>query len=150
MISLKTLKHAVLKKKVLIDSNIIIYLTEEIQPYFPLSQELFSMIENGETEAIISILSVVEIMQGPLKAGKKAMAKEVQNYLVNFPNSKCIDINLDVLQHIGSDESVNWKTLRAIDSMIIASGLHCDVDLFISNDRHFQKALSSEVLLTFE
>lgn len=37
MIDLKTLKKSVRGKKVIIDSNIIIYLTEETAPYYELS-----------------------------------------------------------------------------------------------------------------
>lgn len=54
-----------------------------------------------------------------------------------------------MLEHVGKDERVNWKTLRAVDSLIIASGLHAHVDLFISNDRHFIKSLLPEILLSF-
>lgn len=150
MISLKKLKNTVYGKKVLIDSNIIIYLTDTIQPYDALSKELFTMIEEGKAEAAISIISVAEVMQGPIKAGKSDIANEVKDYLVNFPNCQCLYITYDVLEKIGNDDRINWKALRSIDSLIIASGLYSEVDLFISNDRHFIKALPAEMLFSFE
>jgi len=67
MISISTLKKAVQSKRVLIDSNIIIYLTDSVQPYVSLAQTLFRMIEAGEAEAVLSILSMGEVVQGPLK-----------------------------------------------------------------------------------
>lgn len=150
MISLKKLKNTLSGKKVLIDSNIIIYLTDAIQPYDSLSKELFTMIEEGEADAVISILSVAEVMQGPMKAGKPDIAIEVKNYLVNFPNCQCRHVTNDVLDKLGNDERINWKALRSVDSLIIASGLYSEVDLFISNDRHFINALPREMLLSFE
>ncbi|MDF1591472.1 MAG: PIN domain-containing protein, partial [Desulfobacterales bacterium] len=129
MISLKKLKSTVYGKKVLIDSNIIIYLTDMIQPYDALSKELFTIIEEGKAEAVISIISVVEVMQGPIKAGKADIAIEVKDYLVNFPNCQCLNITYDVLEKIGNDGRINWKALRSIDSLIIASGLYSEVDL---------------------
>lgn len=150
MISLKKLKNTVYGKKVLIDSNIIIYLTDTIQPYDALSKELFTMIEEGKAEAVISILSVAEVMQGPIKAGKADIAIEAKNYLVNFPNCQCLNITYNVLEKIGKDDKITWKALRSIDSLIIASGLYSEVDLFISNDRHFIKALPAEMLFSFE
>jgi predicted nucleic acid-binding protein len=149
MIDIKTLKKSVRGKKVLIDSNIIIYLTEQTEPYYHLSRELFSMIEEGLTQAVISILSVSEVMQGPLKAGKIEIATTVKKYLLNFPNSCCQQINYEVLDQVGKDERVNWKTLRTVDSLIVASGLYAQVDLIISNDRHFIKSLPPEILFTF-
>ena len=107
------------------------------------------MIEGGVSHAVISILSVSEVMQGPLRAGKTDIAMAVKSYLLNFPNSDCQQITFEVLDRVGKDERVNWKTLRAVDSLIIASGLHAKADLFISNDRHFLKSISPGMLLAF-
>ena len=149
MISQATLKKAVASRTVLIDSNIIIYLTESIQPYRSLSQSLFEMIEAGEAHAVISILSIGEVMQGPLRKGFQPIAMEVRDYLVNFPNSHCQEITLDVLEKVGKDDRINWKALRTIDSLIIASGLINHADLFISNDNYFKSALQHNMLLSF-
>ncbi len=149
MIDIKGLKKAVSGKTVLIDSSIIIYLTEQIEPYFQLSQALFAMVEEGKCRAVISILSITEIMQGPLRAGRKDTAMTVRNYLVNFPNCHCQAVTIEVLEQVGADERVAWGALRAADSLIIASGLHAQADLFISNDRHFAKSLPAKLLLSF-
>lgn len=149
MIDIRTLTTSVRGKRVLIDSNIIIYLTEEIEPYHRLSRALFSMIEEGAGNAVISILSVSEVMQGPLRAAKNDTAMAVKNYLLNFPNSHCQEITCGVLDQVGKDKRVNWKALRSADSLIIASGLYAQVDLFISNDRHFINSLPSDMLLCF-
>lgn len=101
MIDEKTLEDSVLGKKVLIDSNIIIYLTEEIEPYHKPAQKLFSLIEDGSIKAVISILSVTEVMQGPLRAGRPDIAMAVKTYLTNFPNSICQHITFDVLDRVG-------------------------------------------------
>lgn len=149
MISVKNLKNAVSGKKVLIDSNIIIYLTDMIKPYDSLSKELFAMIEAGEAEGVISIISVAEVMQGAVKAGKIDIAMKVKDYLVNFPHCQCRHITYEVLDKIGNDERVEWKALRTADSLIIASGLCSGADLFVSNDRHFVSALPEAMLLSF-
>jgi predicted nucleic acid-binding protein len=149
MIDIRTLTASVRGKRVLIDSNIIVYLTEEIEPYHRLSRALFSMIEEGATNAVISILSVSEVMQGPLRAAKNDTAMAVKNYLLNFPNSHCLEVTSGVLDQVGKDKRVNWKALRSVDGLIIASGLYAQVDLFISNDRHFINALPSDMLLCF-
>ena len=51
----------------LIDTNIINYLTDTIQPYEPLSRLIFEMIETGDASAVLSIISIAEIMKGPIK-----------------------------------------------------------------------------------
>ena len=152
---MKTITTAVLKKKIngkkiLVDTNIIIYLTDMIQPYEPLSRLIFEMIEMGDASAVLSILSVAEVMQGPIKKGHHQNAQDVKNYLLNFPNISCQEITTDVLDHIGKNNLINWSGLRTTDSLIIASGLANDVELFISNDTHFKKAIPRNLALSLD
>lgn len=144
------LQKAVHGKHILVDTNIIIYLTDLIEPYASLSKILFDMIEKGEVSAILSIISVAEAMQGPLKKGYTRNALDVKNYLMNFPNSTCQEITDEVMRHIGIDPRVDWSQLRVMDSLIIASGITNDVDMVLSNDIHFRKALSGDFTLAFD
>ncbi len=150
MIDVRTLKKSVQGKKVLIDSNVIIYLTEETARYHDLSMELFSIIENGSGSGVISILSVSEVMMGPMRAGDLDTAMTVKNYLMNFPNINCQQITAEVLDVVGRDERVSWQLLRPLDALIIASGLYARVDLFISNDQHFINSLPAQTILSFD
>ena len=150
MISASHLKQAISGRKLLIDTNIIIFLTESVTPYAPLAKLLFQMVEVGDAEAVISILSVGEVMQGPINQRQHTLALEVKDYLVNFPNCRCQAITLDVLNRVGGDRTVEWKGLRIVDSLIIASGLVHGVDYFISNDRHFLNAIPKPMMLSFD
>jgi predicted nucleic acid-binding protein len=150
MIALKDFEKAISGRSALIDSNIIIYLTDSVSPYVALSRRLFEMIEFGEVSALISIISVGEVMQGPLKKGLDQTALEVKDYLLNFPNLFCEPITRKVLDIIGNDSRIQWSTLRAVHSLIIASALKNRVDKIISNDNHFRQALPNELLISFE
>jgi len=44
---------------------------------------------------------------------------------------------------------IEWPKLRTIDSLIIASGLEQDVELFVSNDDYFKKAVPQNLMLSF-
>jgi predicted nucleic acid-binding protein len=149
MIPLADFEKAISGKTVLIDSNVIIYLTDSVSPYAALSRRLFEMIEFGEVSALISIISVGEVMQGPLKKGLDQTALAVKDYLLNFPNLFCDPITNKVLDIIGNDNRIQWSKLRTVDSLIIASALKNRVDKIISNDNHFKQALPKELLLSF-
>ena len=136
-------------KRVLVDSNVIIYLTDAIEPYAELSRSLFQMIEKGDVFALFSVVSVAEVMLGPLKKGLIQNAMDVKTYLLNFPNSSCQDITGEVLDRIGKDQRVKWAKLRTVDALIIASGLVNNVDRIVSNDVHFQNALPETLLFSF-
>jgi predicted nucleic acid-binding protein len=149
MIPVTDFEKAISGKSVLIDSNIIIYLTDSVSPYVALSRRLFEMIEIGEVSALVSIISVGEVMQGPLKKGFDQTALTVKDYLLNFPNLFCEPINRKVLDIIGDDNRIQWSKLRTVDSLIIASALKNKVNKIISNDNHFKQALPKELLLSF-
>ena len=150
LITPSLLEKAVSGRRILVDTNIIIYLTDSIPSYDRLSRLLFEMIEKGETSAVFSIISIAEVMQGPLRKGLVQNALDVKNYLMNFPNASCQEITADVLEHIGLDSRIDWAKLRTTDSLIIASGLANNVDLFISNDHHFKKGLFRDFILAFD
>jgi len=88
MISLNDLENAVSGKKLLIDTNIIIYLTEGVEPYADLSRSLFELVESGQATALFSIISVAEVMQGPLRGGLVKNAREVKELSNEF--SQCL------------------------------------------------------------
>ena len=149
LISEAELKEALRGRNIMVDTNIIIYLTDEIPPYASLSRVLFEMIESGSIFAYFSIVSIAEVLQGPLRKGMKQRALDVRDYLMNFPNSDCQDINRGVIDLIGDDKQIEWSKLRTLDSLIIASGLVNHVDVFVSNDEHFRQALPSHMLRSF-
>jgi len=143
------LKKAVTGKKVLIDTNVIIYLTDNIEPYASLSRLMLEMVEAGDAAAVMSLLTVAEVMQGPLKKGDVETAFEVKEYLLNFPNTVCQEINCEVVEKMGKDQRISWSKLRTIDTLIIACGLVHGIDRIVSNDRHFRKALPVDLVLSF-
>ena len=152
---MKTITPSALKKKIsgkklLVDTNVIIYLTDAIKPYEPLSRLIFEMIETGAASAVVSIISVAEVMNGPINKGHPDNAQDVRNYLLNFPNIHCQEITMDVLEHIGTTNLIDWSKLRTTDSLIIASGLENGVELFISNDAHFKKAIPRDLALSLD
>jgi hypothetical protein len=86
-----------------------------------------NIIENGDAKGVISILSIGEVNAGALKKGLP-IAKEVRDYLINFPNCRCQELTMEVLEKVGNDERVDWKGLRTADSLVVASGLVSNVD----------------------
>ena len=149
MISLSDFEKAIFGKTLLIDTNIIIYLTDSVLPYEALSRRLFEMIEMGGVSALISIISVGEVMQCPLKKGSDQTALEVKDYLLNFPNLVCEPVTNRVLDINANDKRINWSKLRIFDSLLIASALENNVDKIISNDIHFKQVLPKELLVSF-
>jgi predicted nucleic acid-binding protein len=149
-LSATTMRRALAGKRLLIDSNIVIYLTDGVRPYEDLSRALFEMIERSEAHAVFSVLTVAEVMIGPMKKGLLQQAMDARTYLTSFPNSTCQEISHEVLEEMGRDERVDWTRLRSVDALIIASGLVNHIDRIVSNDEHFRNALPDSLLFSFQ
>jgi predicted nucleic acid-binding protein len=149
LISQTTLAKNVRGKNILIDTNIIVYLTDDIQPYATLSRRLFEMIESGEVFAYFSIITIAEVMQGPMRKGLTKNALEIRDYLLNFPNTACQEITVAVIEKVGGVEQIDWARLRTADSLIIASGLVNNVDRIVSDDEHFHHAIPRNLIISF-
>jgi predicted nucleic acid-binding protein len=149
LISETDIEKALKGMRILVDTNIIIYLTDDVPPFASLSRVLFEMIESGSVFACFSMITIAEVLQGPLRKGMKQRAMDVRNYLINFPNSTCQEINRGVIDLIGNEKQIDWSKLRTLDSLIVASGLANRADVFVSNDNHFRQALPPEMLLSF-
>ena len=95
--NIQQLEEYLLGKCVLIDTNIIIYLTDYVQSYFELSRRLFELIEQGSISGVISVVSIAEVMSGPLKDGFPDKAVDVREYLLHFPNLVCQEVTVDLV-----------------------------------------------------
>lgn len=140
--------HQKLKKRlwgqtVLIDTNIIIYLVEETSPYADLARFVMRNLEEGQFSGDLSLISVAEVMQGPLRKEQPGLAQEVKSYLLTFPNITCQGVDERVLDLMGRDSRVSWKNLRTIDSLIVSCGLVRNATAILSNDLRWKRAIPS-------
>jgi len=108
------------------------------------------LIEEGRAEGVISLVSVAEVMQGPLKMGMQDKALKVREYLLNFPHILIQEVDKEVLSYIGTDKRVDWSNLRVMDALIIASGLNAKAERIVSNDLRFRKAVAKDLLISFD
>ena len=137
-------------RKVLIDTNVIIYLVEDLPGYGSLAQHVFRSLEAGGFEGVVSTVTLGELMMGPVRAGRADVARNLRDWLAAFPNLECRSVDARVLAHLGDDPSVQWERLRAADALILASGLAAGADLFLSNDLAWRKAVSPDMLVALD
>lgn len=137
-------------RSVLIDTNVVVYLTENVATYGPLADFVFRSLEEGRFTAVLSAVTIAEVMMGPLRSGRPDLARRVERYLLAFPNTTCQAVDSRVLAALGADSRVRWERLRAVDALILASGLAAGADLVLSNDQRWRGALGTDLLVTFD
>jgi predicted nucleic acid-binding protein len=80
---------------VLIDTNPIIYVLEG-NPLGAPFRSLFEAVDKGRIRALVTPITVAEVVSGPLKARKEALAERYRRTLTQSPGWSTRDIDADV------------------------------------------------------
>lgn len=89
--------------------------------------------------AIISMMSVMEVLVRPLRQGAPEPYRHVLDLLTRFPNLRAIEIDLVVAQEaVSVRASYNFTPP---DAFTVATGLVAQVSHLITNDQDWQRRL---------
>lgn len=105
---------------------------------------IFSALENGQFRAITSVLTLMEIMAGPLKLGEQELAAEYAHLLETFPGLTIHATNRDIAHHAAIFRA---SGIRAPDTIHLTTALHHRVNYFITADQRLSKVQSVNVLI---
>ena len=129
--------------RVLIDTNPLIYIFEGnhlARPFEP----IFAAIDEGRIHAVITPITLAEIVAGPLKAGKEALAERYRQTLTANPGWKLCDINADIAMLAARLRSKH--RLKLPDALQAATALHQNCHALITHDRDFKSLIDLLVL----
>jgi len=116
-----------------IDTPIFIYHLENHPTYSPFTQVLLARIESGETKAMTSVITLLEIAVRPFQLGRPDVAMKYETLLVKFPNLSIVDIDRDVARRAAKLRAE--YRLRPADALQVAACQAQGAQVFITNDR---------------
>jgi predicted nucleic acid-binding protein len=118
--------------RICLDSSILIYHLEEVEPYVGLTEEIVARVAAGQLEAVISAATVTELLVKPFADGRADRVAECEAFLHSFPNLRILP-----LEERTAREAARLRGqyhLKTPDSLIAASGLDASADTLITND----------------
>ncbi len=124
---------------VYVDSQVLIYTVEKFPDYIDVLLPLWEASRAGRLEVVVSELSVLEVMVGPLKTGDQQLI-HAYNELLMGTEIRLTPIDLQILQAAARLRAET--ALRTPDAIHAASAAAVNCDLFLTNDLAF-KSLSS-------
>ncbi len=132
-------------RRLLLDTNVIIYFLQGIDRYDNLLKPLFHLFEEGRLEAIISVISEAELLVGVQKKDNKEALVMVELLLNNFPGLSVVPVSRQIGQMAAS---IRAKTnLPLPDSIIIATAKVAGCEAIVGNDLAWSKIDLPEVIL---
>ena len=90
-------------------------------------------VEVGRNGAIVSMVTVMEVLVRPLRVGPGTAYRHVVDFLTRFPNLHAAVIDLVVAQEAASLRATH--RLAAADALIVATGVTSQVGYLVTNDR---------------
>jgi predicted nucleic acid-binding protein len=124
--------------KICLDTNILIYFLEGIEPQASQTEKILSSFMKSENAGVISTVSVAEVLTGFYMEDKTkaVVVKKLLNDLT-LNSFKIVPVSFEI-----ADLAANLKAKRGgnlPDALIVATALNQEVDLFYSQDKDLKR-----------
>jgi predicted nucleic acid-binding protein len=128
---------------VLIDTNPIIYLLED-NPLGVMFRSLFEAVDRGRIRALVTPITVAEVVSGPLKARKEALAERYRRTITQNRGWSIRDIDADIA--VLAARLRLRHALKLPDAIQLAAALEEGCFALVTHDRDFH-AVSDMLIL---
>lgn len=131
-------------RRVALDSNVIAYVLEAVEPWASIARELLNAIEAGRLAAVLSVVGLAEICAGPARRGDIALVERYADALATLSGLRMPPVTRDI--------AVDAAVIRGIrgiglaDAMHLASARAAGATAFITNDRRVRGSPRLEVV----
>lgn len=128
---------------VLIDTNPLIYHLEGSPLAAPFAS-LFQHIDQGRVSAVVTPITLAEVVTGPLKAGKEALAQRYRQLLTANQGWTLAVIDAD-LAVLAARLRLKYR-LKLPDAIQLAAAIQHGCHALVSHDRDFGKVTDIPIL----
>jgi predicted nucleic acid-binding protein len=129
---------------VLVDTNPIVYVLEGsalATPFIP----VFEAIDAGTVRGIVTPVTLAEVVTGPLKVGKEALAERYRRALTASGGWSFRGTDADIAV-LGARLRIRHR-LKLPDAIQLATALHEGCDALITHDRDFTRVTDIPIFM---
>ena len=119
--------------RILVDSAPIIYHLEDHPVFGPRYADLFARAGSGDYQLVISTVTLVEVLTGPLREGDEQLADDYRQALTRPPTWLVADLTVAIATRAARIRS--QTRLRLPDATILATALEVPCIALVSHDR---------------
>lgn len=130
---------------VALDTSIFIYQLEANERNIPLANEIFRWLENEDSRAVTSTLTMTELLAGPYRNADDQLVDEYFALLSRFPHLTWTAPDLEIAD-IAAKLRAQHR-LRTPDALLAATALSAGATGLISNDAVFRRVPGIECLI---
>ena len=125
--------------KICLDTNILIYFLENMEPQASKVEEIFNRFMRGEDDAVISAVTVAEVLTGVYKSEDETKPVKVKRLLndLTLNSFKIVPVTFEIADLAASIRAKRGGSLP--DALIVATALNQKADCLYSEDKDLQR-----------
>ena len=124
-------------RKVGLDSSILIYHLEDVESYSELTEAVFAAIAEGSPAAVLSTLSVTELLVQPFAEGKRDRVAAFERFVLSLPNTAVIPVSYPIAKEAARIRAIYG--IRTPDALLVAAVLGEKAEALLTNDTDLRR-----------
>jgi predicted nucleic acid-binding protein len=137
---------ATLRGKVVgLDTTPLIYFIEENPTYLELVSPFFEAIDQGEVNAVTSIVTLLEVLVHPFQHGDAALVQQYRDILLNAQGLTTILLSQDIAEEAARLRAAH--NIRTPDAIQMATAIYVGASYFLTNDARLPSLPELKVLV---
>jgi predicted nucleic acid-binding protein len=126
--------------RILLDTTVLAAYFDATDVTHPVARHVLDdLVANGRNPAVVSMITVMEILVRPLRASPPGH-HTVLAFLRTHANLECIPVDLQVAQEAAHLRAA--ERFAPPDALIIGTGLACQVSHIVTNDHDWKSRLA--------
>lgn len=120
-----------------LDSPLLIYHLEDIRPYSELTEEAFTAIAGGSLTAVLSTVSVTELLVKPFAQGQVSRVALFERFILSLPNTILV-----APSYLIAKEAARLRGrygIRTPDALLVATALEQRAEALLTNDEGLRR-----------
>ena len=132
-------------RQIALDTSIFIYQLETNPRYLPMTDHIFSWLEQPDSRAVTSTITMTELLVQPYRDSNEQRADEFYGLLSTYPNLGWIAPNLEIADLAARIRALH--RLRGPDALQAATAVHTLSTGLITNDPVFERVEGFETMV---
>lgn len=137
-------RKEVLYKKIFVDTNPLIYLVNEQEPYFSKVLNFLTASIDNDSEFYTSTITDSEFLVKPFSDNNLEQVKKYRLYLHKLDFLKCY-ISEQVAE-LAAKLRAKYQGIKLADALQLASCIDCKCDGFLTNDKQLKQVSEVNVI----
>jgi len=123
---------------VCLDAVVLIYHLEGLSPYVHLTSALIDLLAGARIRAMVSTVTVTEMLTRPYALGASHEARQVEEFLAGLPGTVVCPVDYEVAR-LGAELRGQYR-LRTPDALVFATAVHHGAGALLTNEAGFTRA----------